>query len=85
MTGMVIVIIHISFIHGLLRKLVVFVKFTLIFYQTWAIHQEKKDARARLTSLLALGHLLFFVNRFSTINQKRNETARADELFHFKY
>lgn len=34
MTGMVIAIIYISFIRGLLRKLVVFVKFTLIFYQT---------------------------------------------------
>ena len=49
-----------------------------------------KDARARLTlhvagTKVSLRQLSFFVNRFSTIYQKMNETTRADDRFHFKF
>ena len=59
------------------RKLVLFVK-----YRQERYHNMANPVSGRKVSLKQFS---FFVNRFSTINQKANETTRADDRFHFKF
>ena len=70
------------------RKLVLFVKSILRRNHTYtgiSSRQERCHKKVNPVSgrNVPLKQFYFFVNMFSTINQKTNETTRADDRFHF--